>query len=134
MAEIDLTKFLDRAHETKALKEILQLPTSATLISASVADPRAAACTICWVPPVRKWNTIRMVFCMGVWPEWRAINLLLDQLRLDILAEDGTVEEFNGLAGQTVMGSQVHLIPLRRGEVNQPRGGIWAVMAGKASY
>jgi hypothetical protein len=29
MAEIDLTKFLDRAHEKKTLKEILQLPTSA---------------------------------------------------------------------------------------------------------
>src|SRR5215213_2253501 len=32
------------------------------------------------------------------------------------------------------MGSQVHLIPRRRGEVNQPRGGIWAVIPGKASY
>ena len=29
MAEIDLTKFLDKAHEKKTLKEILQLPPSA---------------------------------------------------------------------------------------------------------
>jgi len=29
MAEIDLTKFLDKAHEKKSLKDILQLPTSA---------------------------------------------------------------------------------------------------------
>ena len=29
MAEVDLTKFLDRAHETKSLKEVLQLPASA---------------------------------------------------------------------------------------------------------
>jgi ATP adenylyltransferase len=32
-------------------------------------------------------------------PERRALNLLLDQLRLDILAEDGTVEGFNRIAG-----------------------------------
>jgi hypothetical protein len=29
MAEVDLTKFLDRAHETKSLKDVLQLPASA---------------------------------------------------------------------------------------------------------
>ena len=29
MAELDLTKFLDKAHENKTLKDILQLPTSA---------------------------------------------------------------------------------------------------------
>ena len=53
-------------------------------------------------------------------PERRAINLLLDQVRLDILAEDGTVEGFNigmnsgEIADQTVMHCHVHLIPRRR--------------------
>jgi diadenosine tetraphosphate (Ap4A) HIT family hydrolase len=73
-------------------------------------------------------------------PERRAINLLLDQLRLDILAEDGTVEGFNigmnsgEVAGQTVMHCHVHLIPRRRGDVDQPRGGVRTVIPGKASY
>jgi hypothetical protein len=29
MAEVDLTKFLDKAHEQKALSDVLRLPTSA---------------------------------------------------------------------------------------------------------
>ena len=29
MAEVDLTKFLDKAYESKSLKEVLQLPPSA---------------------------------------------------------------------------------------------------------
>jgi ATP adenylyltransferase len=73
-------------------------------------------------------------------PERRAVNLLLDQVRLDILAEDKTVEGFNigmnsgEVAGQTVMHCHVHLIPRRRGDVDQPRGGVRAVIPGKASY
>ncbi len=60
-------------------------------------------------------------------PERRAINLLLDQVRSDILASDKTVEGFNigmncgEVAGQTVMHCHVHLIPRRRGDVAEPR-------------
>ena len=72
-------------------------------------------------------------------PERRATNLLLDQLRLDILAEGGTVEGFNigmnggEIAGQTVMHCHMRLIPRRRGDVDQPRGGVRAIIPGKAS-
>src|SRR3712207_6795964 len=66
-------------------------------------------------------------------PERRAINLLLDQVRADVLSEDKTVEGFNigmnsgEVAGQTVMHCHVHLIPRRRGDVEQPRGGVRGV-------
>jgi diadenosine tetraphosphate (Ap4A) HIT family hydrolase len=73
-------------------------------------------------------------------PERRAINLLLDQIRADILAADKTVEGFNigmncgEVAGQTVMHCHVHLIPRRSGDVAEPRGGVRGVIPGKASY
>jgi diadenosine tetraphosphate (Ap4A) HIT family hydrolase len=73
-------------------------------------------------------------------PERRAINLLLDEMRMKVLAEDDTVEGFNvGMncgetAGQTILHGHVHLIPRRRGDVDQPRGGVRAVIPGKAAY
>jgi len=73
-------------------------------------------------------------------PERRAINLLLDHVRFTVLAADKTVEGFNvgmncgGVAGQTVMHCHVHLIPRRQGDVDQPRGGVRAVIPGKAAY
>ena len=73
-------------------------------------------------------------------PERRAINLLLDQVKADILASDKSVKGFNigincnEVAGQTVMHCHVHLIPRRRGDVEDPRGGVRGVIPGKASY
>jgi diadenosine tetraphosphate (Ap4A) HIT family hydrolase len=73
-------------------------------------------------------------------PERRPINLLLDQVRLAVLANDKAVEGFNvGMncgetAGQTIMHCHVHLISRRRGDVDQPRGGVRGVIPGKAAY
>jgi diadenosine tetraphosphate (Ap4A) HIT family hydrolase len=73
-------------------------------------------------------------------PEQRAINLILDQVRLKVLAADTSVQGFNiGMncgktAGQTIMHCHVHLIPRRPGDVEQPRGGVRAVIPGKAAY
>jgi ATP adenylyltransferase len=73
-------------------------------------------------------------------PERRAINLLLDELRVKVLSTDKGVQGFNiGMnsgeaAGQTVMHCHVHLIPRRVGDVEQPRGGVRGVIPGKAVY
>jgi diadenosine tetraphosphate (Ap4A) HIT family hydrolase/5-methylcytosine-specific restriction endonuclease McrA len=73
-------------------------------------------------------------------PERRAINLLLDEMRLKVLAQDDDVEGFNvGMncgtaAGQTIMHCHVQLIPRRPRDVDQPRGGVRAVIPGKAAY
>jgi ATP adenylyltransferase len=73
-------------------------------------------------------------------PERRAMSIMLDQLRADILARDGTVAGFNvGMnsgeaAGQTIDHGHVHLIPRRQGDVENPRGGVRAVIPGMADY
>jgi len=72
--------------------------------------------------------------------ERRAIDVLLDQVREQVLRADQAVEGFNiGIncgqtAGQTIMHCHVHLIPRRRGDVEQPRGGVRAVIPGKQTY
>jgi ATP adenylyltransferase len=54
--------------------------------------------------------------------------------------DDPTIEGFNigmncgEVAGQTVFHCHVHLIPRRRGDVENPRGGVRHVIAGKGHY
>ena len=73
-------------------------------------------------------------------PERRAINQLLDRLRLEIITKDASITGFNiGMnngdsAGQTVGHAHVHLIPRRQGDVPDPTGGIRGVIPGKANY
>jgi ATP adenylyltransferase len=71
-------------------------------------------------------------------PERRSINLLLDTLRGEIIQADSKVAAFNigmnsGAARQTVDHAHFHLIPSRRGDVENPRCGIRAVVPGKAN-
>lgn len=69
-----------------------------------------------------------------------AIRELLAAVRQDITAADPGVEGFNvgvnigEVAGQTIFHCHVHLIPRRRGDVPNPRGGVRAVIPGKADY
>lgn len=76
----------------------------------------------------------------GLTPEEReACSELLHQLRKDILAEDPEVEGFNigmnvgEVAGQTLFHSHIHLIPRRRGDVPDPRGGVRMVIPDKGN-
>jgi ATP adenylyltransferase len=72
--------------------------------------------------------------------ERSAIDDLLDATRRDILARDPEVAGFNigvnigAVAGQTIFHCHVHLIPRRPGDVANPRGGVRAVIPGKADY
>jgi diadenosine tetraphosphate (Ap4A) HIT family hydrolase len=73
-------------------------------------------------------------------PERRAVNYLLDEARTEIMSKDASVTGFNvginngDVAGQTVGHAHVHLIPRRSGDVPDPRGGVRAVIPGKAIY
>jgi ATP adenylyltransferase len=72
--------------------------------------------------------------------EVNATTALLRQAKSDIESRDKSVSGFNigvnnGLdAGQTVFHVHIHLIPRRQGDVGSPRGGVRAVIPGKASY
>lgn len=73
-------------------------------------------------------------------PERRAINQLLDAVRMEIVKNDVAVGGFNigmysgDAAGQTIGHAHVHLIPRRQGDVQDPRGGVRGVIPGKAAY
>lgn len=72
--------------------------------------------------------------------EKHAIDDLLEETRMGILTRDPTVAGFNigvnvgAVAGQTIFHCHVHLIPRRPGDVANPRGGVRAVIPGKADY
>jgi len=74
------------------------------------------------------------------YPEIKAINELLKELKIKIEEKDDTVTGFNvGVnagesAGQTVFHCHVHLIPRREGDVEEPKGGVRGVIAAKQRY
>jgi diadenosine tetraphosphate (Ap4A) HIT family hydrolase len=73
-------------------------------------------------------------------PERRALSIMIDQLRTNILEEDRTVAGFNiGMnngetAGQTINHAHIHLMPRRPGDVANPRGGVRGIIPGKQNY
>jgi diadenosine tetraphosphate (Ap4A) HIT family hydrolase len=66
---------------------------------------------------------------------WRLVALVHADL-VDRLKPDGFNVGVNDgpAAGQTVMHAHVHVIPRRRGDVPDPRGGVRWVVPGKAAY
>lgn len=78
-------------------------------------------------------------FELGV-PEVRACHLLLSEVRKAHVSQDETIEGFNiginagEVAGQTVMHCHMHLIPRRKGDHPNPRGGVRHVIPGKGDY
>lgn len=72
--------------------------------------------------------------------EINAINLLMSKQRLLLQEKDSKIEGFNigmncgEVAGQTIFHCHVHLIPRRKGDVENPRGGIRHVIPSKAFY
>jgi diadenosine tetraphosphate (Ap4A) HIT family hydrolase len=72
--------------------------------------------------------------------EGQAIERLSREPRHDILATGSTVEGFTiginigEVAGKTIFHCRYHLTPRRRGDVPNPRGGVRAVIPGKADY
>jgi len=72
--------------------------------------------------------------------EINAINQLMTEQKDSLKDSDKTVEGFNigmncgEVAGQTIFHCHVHLIPRRKGDVENPRGGVRHIIAGKGFY
>lgn len=72
--------------------------------------------------------------------ELDACNALLQRLRRELLESDPNIDGFNiGMncgetAGQTIFHCHIHLIPRRRGDVENPRGGVRHLIPGKGFY
>jgi diadenosine tetraphosphate (Ap4A) HIT family hydrolase len=72
--------------------------------------------------------------------ESRACDSLVRRARSMLKTWDGSVAGINVgvnsgvLAGQTVMHCHIHLIPRRQGDVENPRGGVRAVIPGRVDY
>jgi diadenosine tetraphosphate (Ap4A) HIT family hydrolase len=72
--------------------------------------------------------------------EVHAINALMAEQKKLLMVSDSKIEGFNigmncgEVAGQTVFHCHVHLIPRRRGDVDNPRGGVRHLISGKGFY
>ena len=72
--------------------------------------------------------------------EVSAINNFLTKQKTSLQEVDSTIDGFNiGMncgetAGQTIFHCHVHLIPRRKGDVENPRGGVRHIIAGKGFY
>jgi ATP adenylyltransferase len=82
---------------------------------------------------------IRGYFELGR-PELNACHRLLEQEKKAIEQADPSVEGFNvgvndrEVAGQTIFHCHLHLIPRRKGDVEDPTGGVRHVIPGKGDY
>ena len=72
--------------------------------------------------------------------EYKACMNLLNQLKDEIKKKDSTVTGFNiGIndstdAGQTIPHCHIHLIPRRKGDIENPVGGVRNIISGKGDY
>ncbi len=82
---------------------------------------------------------VRSYFELGR-PELNACQRLVEQEKRAIEWADGSVEGFNvgvndeEVAGQTIFHCHMHLIPRRKGDVEDPTGGVRHVIPGKGFY
>lgn len=72
--------------------------------------------------------------------ELAAANDLLRRLRVDITKADASVGGFNvganvgAVSGQSIFHCHIHLIPRRKGDIDNPQGGVRAVIPDKMRY
>ena len=73
-------------------------------------------------------------------PEINAISYLINETQKDLEKKDKTIQGFNignnsgEVAGQTINHCHIHLIPRRKGDTENPRGGVRGVIKDKQSY
>ena len=73
-------------------------------------------------------------------PEINACNMLLEEMKRDIQENGNSVTGFNiGMnigedSGQTIFHAHIHLIPRRKDDMDNPRGGVRGVIPKKQAY
>tara|TARA_R100001163_G_scaffold43181_1_gene32581 strand:+ start:124 stop:513 length:390 start_codon:yes stop_codon:yes gene_type:complete len=82
---------------------------------------------------------IQSFFDLDIKKQKLCIDVVNDQ-RKKLLLDDSTITGFNvGInigkdAGQTVEHCHIHIIPRRKGDMNNPKGGVRGVIPGKQNY
>tara|TARA_B100000989_G_scaffold253653_1_gene202138 strand:- start:91 stop:465 length:375 start_codon:yes stop_codon:yes gene_type:complete len=72
--------------------------------------------------------------------EYEEIPIILNTQKTELKLTDGSITGFNiGMnigedAGQTVFHFHIHIIPRRKGDVKNPKGGIRGFIPGKQKY
>ena len=72
--------------------------------------------------------------------EYEEIPIILNTQKTELKLTDGSITGFNiGMnigedAGQTVFHFHIHIIPRRKGDVDNPKGGIRGVIPNKKKY
>jgi len=73
-------------------------------------------------------------------PEINAISQLMNEIKVQLMKQDKSIKGFNignnsgEVAGQTIPHCHIHLIPRRKGDTDNPRGGVRGVIKGKQDY
>jgi len=73
-------------------------------------------------------------------PEINAISQLINEMKIELQKKDKKIKGFNlgnnsgEVAGQTIFHCHIHLIPRRKGDASNPRGGVRGVINNKQNY
>ena len=73
-------------------------------------------------------------------PEINAITQLINEMKIELQKKDKTIKGFNigsnsgEVSGQTIFHCHIHLIPRRKGDTENPRGGVRGVIKDKQDY
>ena len=73
-------------------------------------------------------------------PEINAISQLINEMKTELQKKDKTIKGFNignnsgEVSGQTIFHCHIHLIPRRKGDTENPRGGVRGVIKNKQDY
>jgi ATP adenylyltransferase len=73
-------------------------------------------------------------------PEINTISQLINEMKTELQKKDKTIKGFNignnsgEVSGQTIFHCHIHLIPRRKGDTENPRGGVRGVIKDKQKY